>query len=168
MAWRKEYERWMAQPSLDKRLKEELEAADDLQDRFCQELTFGTGGLRGIMGAGRNRMNIYTVRKATQGLANYLRKTDRPMQVAIAYDSRRYSDVFAKETACVLAANGIAAWLYPRLQPTPALSWAVRYLKCDAGICITASHNPAEYNGYKVYGPDGDKQSREPKTTPTN
>lgn len=155
MAWRKEYERWMAQPSLDKRLKEELEAADDLQDRFCQELTFGTGGLRGIMGAGRNRMNIYTVRKATQGLANYLRKTDRPMQVAIAYDSRRYSDVFAKETACVLAANGIAAWLYPRLQPTPALSWAVRYLKCDAGICITASHNPAEYNGYKVYGPDG-------------
>ena len=126
-----------------------------VSDRFYRDLAFGTGGLRGVIGAGTNRMNIYTVRRATQGLADYLNAADLPKTVAIAHDSRIKGELFARETARVLAANGITAWLYPRLEPTPALSWAVRYLGCGAGVCVTASHNPAPYNGYKVYGPDG-------------
>ncbi len=122
---------------------------------FTGELHFGTGGLRGILGAGPNRMNIYTVRRATQGLAAYILAGGGPKAAAIAHDSRQQSDVFAREAARVLAANGITAHLFPRLMPTPALSFAVRRLGCAAGICVTASHNPAEYNGYKVYGADG-------------
>lgn len=155
MDWKTEYERWVNNPDLDKELLDELRQADDLSDRFYRELEFGTGGLRGVIGAGSNRMNIYTVRKATQGLCDYLNNTDLNKSVAIAYDSRIKSDVFAREAAKVLSANGITAYIYPRLEPTPALSWAVRYYNCGAGICVTASHNPAKYNGYKVYGADG-------------
>lgn len=126
-----------------------------IHERFYRDLEFGTGGLRGILGAGCNRMNIYVIRRATQGLCRYLKSSDLPRSVAISYDSRLKSRLFAIEAARVLAANHITAWVYPRLEPTPALSWAVRYLGCGAGICITASHNPAKYNGYKVYGPDG-------------
>lgn len=154
-----EYERWHSMKLDDPDLTEELNAiegnAEEINDRFYRELEFGTGGLRGVIGAGTNRINIYTVRKATQGLANYLNKKTSHASVAIAYDSRIKSDVFAKAAAEVLAANGITAHLYPQLMPTPALSFAVRHLKCDAGICITASHNPAKYNGYKAYGSDG-------------
>lgn len=127
----------------------------EIDDRFYRDLEFGTGGLRGVIGAGTNRMNIYVIRRATQGLCNYLKSTDLPQSIAIGYDSRIKSSLFALEAARVIAANGITAWLYPRLEPTPALSWAVRYLGCGAGICVTASHNPAKYNGYKVYGADG-------------
>lgn len=155
MNWKDEYERWINNSKLDSELLNELKNADDLSDRFYKDLEFGTGGLRGVIGAGCNRMNIYTVRKATQGLADYLNSTDLNKAVAIAYDSRIKSDVFAKEAAKVLAANGIVAYIYPRLEPTPALSWLVRYYNCGAGICVTASHNPAKYNGYKVYGADG-------------
>lgn len=127
----------------------------EIIDRFYRELEFGTGGLRGVIGAGTNRMNIYTVAKATQGYSNYLKKqTDFP-SVAIAYDSRIKSDVFARKAAEVFAANGIHVYIYPELMPTPSLSFAVRYLKCAGGIVITASHNPSKYNGYKVYGSDG-------------
>ena len=153
------YQAWLAQPGLPEDLAEELRSIagdpEAVSDRFYRDLAFGTGGLRGVIGAGTNRMNIYTVRKATQGLADYLNSTDLPKKVAIAHDSRHKGDLFARETARVLAANGITACLYPRLEPTPALSWAVRYLGCGAGICVTASHNPAKYNGYKVYGADG-------------
>ena len=153
------YQRWLAQPGLPRDLAEELQAvagdAEAINDRFYRDLAFGTGGLRGVIGAGTNRLNVYTVSKATQGLADYLNGTDLPKKVAIAHDSRHKGDLFARETARVLAANGITAYLYPRLEPTPALSWAVRYLGCGAGVCITASHNPAKYNGYKVYGADG-------------
>lgn len=153
----KERDRWLASPAVAAADKAELENLPEAEiaDRFYRDLEFGTGGLRGVLGIGTNRMNIYTVRKATQGLADYLNATALPKAVAIGYDSRINSDVFAKETAKVLAANGITAWLYPRLQPTPALSWAVRDLQCGAGVCVTASHNPAKYNGYKVYGADG-------------
>lgn len=157
--------RWLAAMQQDNTPDEDLVAeltqlknnndGPAVEDRFYRELEFGTGGLRGVIGAGSNRINIYTVRKATQGLANWLNKSTNNKAVAIAYDSRNKSDIFAKEAARVLAANGIIAHIYPRLQPTPALSFAVRHLACGAGICITASHNPAEYNGYKVYGPDG-------------
>ena len=153
-----EYERWLGTELDDPDLTEELNQikgnVDEINDRFYRNLAFGTGGLRGVIGAGTNRMNVYTVRKATQGLANYLKKHGGTA-VAIAYDSRVKSDVFAKQSAAVLAANGIKAHIYPWLSPTPTLSYAVRYLKCDAGICITASHNPAKYNGYKAYGSDG-------------
>lgn len=153
-----EYERWLGTQLDDPDLTEELnrikDCPDEINDRFYRNLEFGTGGLRGVIGAGTNRMNVYTVRKATQGLANYLKKHGGK-SVAIAYDSRIKSDVFAKQCAAVLAANGIKAHIYPWLSPTPTLSYAVRYLKCDAGICITASHNPAKYNGYKAYGSDG-------------
>lgn len=152
------YAAWRAQP-LDAAIAAELAAIENdpaaITDRFYRDLAFGTGGLRGVLGAGTNRMNIYTVRKATQGLADYLNATTLPKQVAIAYDSRINSALFARETARVLAANGITAHVYPRLEPTPALSWAVRTLHCGAGVCVTASHNPAKYNGYKVYGADG-------------
>lgn len=154
-----EYERWRSILLDDPDLTRELESIEgneqEINDRFYRELEFGTGGLRGIIGAGTNRINIYTVRKATQGLANYLNEKNKKASVAIAYDSRIKSDVFAKAAAEVLAANHITAYLYPQLMPTPALSFAVRYLRCDAGICITASHNPAKYNGYKAYGSDG-------------
>ena len=153
------YDRWLAQPELDTAVAEELHgiAGDDaaITDRFYRDLEFGTGGLRGVLGAGTNRMNLYTVRKATQGLADYLNATDLPKKIAIAHDSRNNGELFTREAARVLAANGITACVYPRLEPTPALSWAVRYLGCGAGVCITASHNPAKYNGYKVYGTDG-------------
>lgn len=152
------YAQWLANATEDPDLLRELQALTDEADifeRFYRNIAFGTGGLRGELGAGTNRMNIYVIRRATQGLCNYLKRTNLPQSVAIGYDSRIKSDLFALEAARVLAANGITAWLYPRLQPTPALSWAVRYLKCGAGICVTASHNPAKYNGYKVYGSDG-------------
>ena len=155
------YELWLDKATEDPDLHNELAALtpgqDDsaIFDRFYRNLEFGTGGLRGVIGAGTNRMNIYVIRRATQGLANYLKATTLPQSVAIGYDSRIKSDLFAREAARVLAANGITAWLYPRLEPTPALSWAVRNLGCGAGICVTASHNPAKYNGYKVYGADG-------------
>ncbi len=142
-------------PDLIAELREVQHDEKAVSDRFYRHLAFGTGGLRGVLGAGTNRMNLYTVRRATQGLADYLNATDLPKSVAIAHDSRVKGDLFAREAARVLAANGITAHLYPRLEPTPALSWAVRYLHCGAGICVTASHNPAQYNGYKVYGADG-------------
>ena len=154
------YHRWLARVE-DPSLRVELAALDktrdtaEIESRFSHDLTFGTGGLRGVLGAGTNRMNVHVVRRATQGLAAYLKAAALPPRCAIAYDSRIGSARFARETACVLAANGITAYLYPRLEPTPALSWAVRYYHCGAGVCITASHNPAAYNGYKVYGPDG-------------
>ena len=154
-----DYNAWLSQPGLPADLAAELVAIRDdeaaITDRFYRDLAFGTGGLRGVLGAGSNRMNVYNIRKATQGLADYLNASALPKKVAIGYDSRIKSDVFARETACVLAAGGITAYLYPRLEPTPALSWAVRYYGCGAGVCVTASHNPAQYNGYKVYGPDG-------------
>ena len=153
------YNAWLSQPGLPADLAAELIAIQDdeaaITDRFYRDLAFGTGGLRGVLGAGTNRMNVYNIRRATQGLADYLNASALPKKVAIGYDSRIKSDLFARETACVLAANGITAYLYPRLEPTPALSWAVRYYGCGAGVCVTASHNPAQYNGYKVYGPDG-------------
>ena len=153
-AARQEWERWLQAESVDEETRGQLRAMDDAQvlDSFYRDLTFGTGGLRGELGAGTNRMNLYTVGQATQGLANYLNQTILPKCVAIAHDSRIGSEAFARRAAAVLAANGICAWLYPRLEPTPALSFAVRDLKCGAGICVTASHNPAKYNGYKVYG----------------
>ncbi len=155
------YRQWLERASDDPDLREELSALDPVRDRaaiddrFYRDLAFGTGGLRGVIGAGTNRMNVYVVRRATQGVCNYLRASGLPQSVAIGYDSRIKSSLFALEAARVLAANGITAWLYPRLEPTPALSWAVRDLGCGAGICVTASHNPAKYNGYKLYGADG-------------
>ena len=153
------YNLWIKTELEDTDLSEELAAVagdtDAIKDRFYRDLEFGTGGLRGVIGAGTNRMNIYTVRKATQGLADYLNEAAENPSVAISYDSRIKSDKFAAEAARVLAANGIKAYLYDHLMPTPCLSFAVRELKCDAGIMVTASHNPAKYNGYKVYGPDG-------------
>ena len=156
---RAEYSRWLERAVDDSDLIEELRGLDpdggEVSDRFYRDLAFGTGGLRGVLGAGTNRMNIYTVRRATQGLCAWLKASGGTPSVAIAHDSRIKSDLFAREAARVLAANGVTAWIYPRLEPTPALSWAVRYFHCGAGICVTASHNPAKYNGYKVYGPDG-------------
>jgi len=131
------------------------ENQSEIEDRFYQELAFGTGGLRGVLGAGTNRMNIYTVAKATQGYSNYLNRTSATPSVAIAYDSRIHSDLFARTAAEVFAANRIQVHIYPRLMPTPSLSFAIRDLGCDGGVVITASHNPAKYNGYKVYGKDG-------------
>ena len=159
MEYQQQLTRWLERAGEDPDLIAELHQVKDdpkaVADRFYRDLAFGTGGLRGVIGAGTNRMNIYTVRRATQGLADYLNAADLPKAVAIARDSRLKGEMFAREAARVLAANGITAWLYPRLEPTPALSWAVRYLNCGAGICVTASHNPARYNGYKVYGGDG-------------
>ncbi len=154
-----QYNLWLARatedPDLTAELKAVAEDADGINDRFYRDLAFGTGGLRGVIGAGTNRMNLYTIRRATQGLADYLNASPLPKKVALAHDSRHKGELFCREAARVLAANGITAYLYPRLEPTPALSWATRYLGCGAGICVTASHNPAKYNGYKVYGADG-------------
>ena len=160
MDYRGMYEEWLNNPYFDEATKQELRdiAEDDneIKERFYTDLEFGTAGLRGIIGAGINRMNIYTVRKATQGLANYITKVGgKDKGVAIAYDSRRMSPEFADEAALCLAANGIKAYVFESLRPTPELSYAVRKLSCIAGINITASHNPPEYNGYKVYWEDG-------------
>ena len=159
MTEKMQYQRWLDFPLEDPALKEELlsikDKDEEIFDRFYQELAFGTAGLRGVLGAGTNRMNIYTVRKATQGMADYLNEKYPHSSIAISYDSRINSRLFAEETARVMAANGITAYLYDQLMPTPALSFAVRDLKCQAGVMITASHNPAKYNGYKAYGPDG-------------
>jgi phosphoglucomutase len=154
------YREWLADEAIDAETKNELQQLagqeKEIEDRFYRDLEFGTGGLRGVIGAGTNRMNRYTVGKVTQGLANYLLESGIPsLKVAIAYDSRNQSPEFALETALVFAANGIRAYLFDSLRPTPELSFAVRELGASAGIVITASHNPPEYNGYKVYGPDG-------------
>lgn len=150
------YKKWL-NATEDADLKKQIIAmtGPEINDAFYRDLEFGTGGLRGIMGAGTNRMNIYTVSKATQGLCNFLKLKKEKPSVAIAFDSRLKSELFAKTAAGVIAANGAEAHIFPELTPTPVLSYAVRELKCDAGIVITASHNPAEYNGYKVYGSDG-------------
>ncbi len=154
-----DYKRWCAASLEDEDLSTELaliEGKDsEIQERFAASLKFGTAGLRGILGAGTNRMNIYVVRQATQGLANWVKTQGGRQLVTISYDSRIKSDIFAKEAACVLAANGIQVRIYDALMPVPALSFATRYYKANAGIMVTASHNPAKYNGYKAYGPDG-------------
>ena len=154
-----DYKRWSAAELEDPVLSRELEEIsgndEQIRDRFAVALKFGTAGLRGVLGAGTNRMNIYVVRQATQGLANWVKTQSGSQLVAISYDSRINSDVFARTAACVLAANGIHVRIYDALMPVPALSFATRYYKANAGIMITASHNPAKYNGYKAYGPDG-------------
>ena len=154
-----DYKRWMEANLEDAALKTELESIEgndeEIKDRFAVSLAFGTAGLRGVLGAGTNRMNIYVVRQATQGLANWVKTQGGNQLVAISYDSRINSDVFAKTAACVLAANGIKVRIYDALMPVPALSFATRYYEANAGIMVTASHNPAKYNGYKAYGPDG-------------
>lgn len=169
MDYKKQYEYWCNDEYFDKKTREELLGIanndDEIKDRFYKDLEFGTGGLRGVIGAGTNRMNIYTVRKATQGLANYIIKQKAQSKgVAIAYDSRFMSPEFADEAALCLAANGIKAYVFTSLRPTPELSFAVRKLGCTAGIVVTASHNPPEYNGYKVYWEDG-AQITAPKDT---
>ena len=156
MDYRKNYEEWLSNPYFDEATKEELRGIADneneIKERFYMDLEFGTAGLRGVIGAGTNRMNVYTVRRATQGLANYIASVNaKDRGVAIAYDSRRMSPEFADVAALCLAANGIKAYVFESLRPTPELSYAVRTLHCIAGINITASHNPPEYNGYKVY-----------------
>lgn len=158
MTYLERYQEWCTDEYFNPDTRKELEhlSDDEVKERFYKELEFGTGGLRGEIGAGTNRMNLYTVRKATQGLANYIKKEGAQEKgVAIAYDSRRMSPEFAEETALCLAANGIKAYIFESLRPTPELSFAVRELKCTAGVVITASHNPPEYNGYKVYWEDG-------------
>lgn len=154
-----DYKRWCEAELEDAALTSELEAIagndEEIKERFAVALKFGTAGLRGVLGAGSNRMNIYVVRQATQGLANWVKTQGGNQLVAISYDSRINSDVFAKEAAKVLAANGIKVRIYDALMPVPALSFATRYYKANAGVMITASHNPAKYNGYKAYGPDG-------------
>ena len=160
MGFMEEFNFWLEDDYFDQQTKDELLAirndSKEVEDRFYKELEFGTGGLRGVIGAGTNRMNIYTVRKATQGLANYIIKQGGASKgVAIAYDSRRMSPEFADEAALCLAANGIKAYVFESLRPTPMLSFALRKLGCISGIVITASHNPPEYNGYKVYWEDG-------------
>ena len=160
MSYREVYEKWCNDPYFDEASREELKALEgneaEIEDRFYRQLEFGTGGLRGVIGAGTNRMNIYTVRQATQGLANYIiSQNGQSKGVAIAYDSRIMSKEFADEAALCLNANGIKAYVFPSLRPTPELSFSVRELHCISGIVITASHNPREYNGYKVYWEDG-------------
>ena len=159
------YQLWLESPVFDKDTKEELRALEgsdqEITDRFYRDLEFGTGGLRGILGAGTNRMNVYTVRRATQGLADYITECMKKGSgngdkgVAIAFDSRRRSAEFAREAALCLAANQIRAYVFEALRPTPMLSFALRHLGCIAGVVVTASHNPPEYNGYKVYWEDG-------------
>lgn len=158
----KRYEQWLASSAVDEVTKEELRALRDnpkeIEERFYKDLEFGTGGLRGVLGAGTNRMNVYTVRRATQGLVNYLILKDpeaRTKGIAIAYDSRHLSDVFARETAAVANANGMKAYVFDSLRPTPELSFAIRELGCKGGVVLTASHNPSKYNGYKAYWEDG-------------
>ena len=160
MSYMETYREWCTNPYFSEETRAELEEIRDneaeIEDRFYRQLEFGTGGLRGVIGAGTNRMNIYTVRKATQGLANFIIKENAQAKgVAIAFDSRHMSPEFAKETALCMAANGIKAYIFPSLRPTPMLSFALRELGCTAGVVVTASHNPPQYNGYKVYWEDG-------------
>ena len=161
MDYKKEYLRWREQAKGDADVENELSAiaADEnkIEDAFYRDLAFGTGGLRGVIGAGTNRMNIHTVAKASQGLADYIIKNfpENERKIAVSYDSRIKSDLFSRVAAGVFAANGIKVYIYTELMPTPCLSYAVRALKCAAGIMVTASHNPSKYNGYKVYGEDG-------------
>lgn len=157
MDYKKEYERWCQLAVADADVTAELKAMDDakIEDAFYRDLAFGTGGLRGVIGAGTNRMNVYTVAKASQGLANYLNQTAEKPSVAIGYDSRIKSQLFARVAAQVFAANGVQVHIWPRLLPVPTVSFATRYLGTSAGVMITASHNPSKYNGYKVYGADG-------------
>ena len=158
MNYKQSYKMWLESDAIDAATKEELNSIQnekEIEDRFYKNLEFGTGGLRGKIAAGNNRMNVYTVGKATQGLAKYLVTNFEAPSIAIAYDSRNMSDVFAETAAKVLAANGVKVYLYESLRPTPMLSFAVRHLNAEAGIVLTASHNPKEYNGYKVYGSDG-------------
>ncbi len=154
-----DYKRWLSADLEDSALTDELKRIagneEEIKERFAVSLAFGTAGLRGVLGAGSNRMNIYVVRQATQGLANWVKTQGGNQLVAISYDSRINSDVFARTAACVLAANGIQVRIYDALMPVPALSYATRYYGANAGIMVTASHNPAKYNGYKAYGPDG-------------
>ena len=158
---RKQYEQWISHGLEDEDLALELDTIskneDKLSDAFYRDLEFGTGGLRGVIGVGTNRMNIYTVAKASQGLANYIceKYFDTDRRIAISYDSRIKSKLFAETAAGVFAANGIRVYIFKELMPTPCLSYAVRKLNCASGIMVTASHNPAKYNGYKVYGDDG-------------
>ena len=161
MNYREAYEKWLKEFADDKKTIAELTAIagdeKEIEDRFYTGLSFGTAGMRGVLGAGENRMNVYTVRKATRGLADYINRQPGAAArgVVIAYDSRRMSAEFAKETALVLAKNGVKAWLFPSLRPVPVLSFSVRHMKAVAGVVITASHNPPQYNGYKVYWEDG-------------
>ena len=160
MNYKEKYQEWCSNEIFDEETKKELmniaDNEQEIEDRFYKELEFGTAGLRGIIGAGTNRMNKYTVGKATQGLANYILKCGRQNDgVAISYDSRNMSPEFAKQTALILNANGVKAYLFDHLRAVPELSFAVRELKCAAGVMITASHNKAPYNGYKVYWDDG-------------
>ncbi|MBR2846571.1 MAG: phospho-sugar mutase [Clostridia bacterium] len=168
MTYKQSYNLWLSSDAVDEKTKAELEAIandeNEIEDRFYKDLEFGTAGLRGVLGAGTNRMNVYVVKKTTQGLADYIINNfpdGKEMGVAISYDSRINSDVFAREAACVLAANGIKVYLSNRLRPVPELSFAVRHYGCAAGIMITASHNPPKYNGYKVYGADGSQLAPE-------
>ena len=153
------YDKWIKSAVADKDLIPELESIkgdnEAILDRFYKNLEFGTAGLRGVIGAGTNRMNVYTVNQATQGLADYLNANFENPSVAVAYDSRIKSEDFAKSAAGVLAANGVKVYIFPELVPTPMLSFAVRRLNCSSGIIITASHNPSKYNGYKCYDPNG-------------
>ncbi|MDD4297501.1 MAG: phospho-sugar mutase, partial [Ruminiclostridium sp.] len=160
MNYMEKYNDWIKNPYFDEETRMELmsikDNEKDIEDRFYRDLEFGTGGFRGIIGAGTNRINRYVIRKASQGLSNFLLKQNiESPSIVIAYDSRHKSDEFAVESARVFAQNGIKTYLFDELRPTPELSFAVRYLKCNAGVVITASHNPKEYNGYKVYGEDG-------------
>lgn len=154
---REKYEMWLDSPYVDNILKEELKLIEnddhEIEDRFYKELEFGTGGMRGKIGAGSNRINIVTVAKATQGISNFLKEkhANEKISAAIAYDSRHMSKEFAEKAACVFAANNIKVYLFEGLRPTPELSYAVRYFNCKVGVVITASHNPSDYNGYKVY-----------------
>lgn len=153
------YKEWLKRDLEDNDLNKELKSIEGdingINDRFYKNLEFGTGGLRGIIGAGTNRMNIYTVRRATQGLCDYINEKYKNPSAAIAFDSRNKSELFAREAACVFAANGIKAYIFKELMPTPVLSFTVRHLGCCGGVVVTASHNPAKYNGYKAYGDDG-------------
>ncbi|MCR3759851.1 phospho-sugar mutase [Clostridium felsineum] len=160
MSYKEKFKSWLASEYVDAETKKELEAIKDekeIEDRFYKDLEFGTGGLRGVIAAGSNRMNIYTVGKATQGLSDYLTKNYKDASIAIAHDSRIMSREFAERAASVLCANGVKTYLFESLRPTPMLSFTVRHLNCKAGIVITASHNPKEYNGYKVYNEDGNQ-----------
>lgn len=165
--YRENFELWLESPYVDDEIKNELKLIEkndnEIEDRFYKDLEFGTGGMRGKIGAGTNRMNIHTVSKATQGISNYLynKYPDKSISVAIAYDSRHMSVEFAQNTACVFAANNICVYLFEGLRPTPELSYAVRHLKCKAGVVITASHNPPEYNGYKVYDEEGGQVTKD-------
>ncbi|MGN1061893.1 MAG: phospho-sugar mutase, partial [Candidatus Scatosoma sp.] len=157
-SYRKEYENWLHNPVFDEETRREVAAMTDekqIEDAFYKQLSFGTGGLRGVIGAGTNRMNIYTVGKASQGLANFINAKEKNGSIVIAYDSRRMSPEFALSSALIFAANGIKAYLFESLRPTPELSFAVRQLHATAGVVITASHNPPQYNGYKAYFSDG-------------